>query len=48
VVLAFYRGRGSAVVVVTHDKGQSNGLNVIDGWGWLRRGLNRGFKAGEG
>jgi hypothetical protein len=48
VVIAFYRGRGSAVEVVMHDNGQSNGLNVIDGRGWLRRGLNRGFKAGEG
>jgi hypothetical protein len=47
-VLAFYRGRGSAVEVVTRNNGQSNGLNAIYGWGWLRRGLNQGFKVGEG
>jgi hypothetical protein len=48
VVLAFYRGRGSVVEVVTRDNGRSNGLNGIDGQGWLRRLLNRGFKVGEG
>jgi hypothetical protein len=48
VVLAFYRGRGSTVEVVTRDNGRSNGLNAIDSRGWLRRGLNEGFKAGEG
>jgi hypothetical protein len=33
VVLAFYRGRGSVVEVVTHDNDWGNGLNAIDGWG---------------
>jgi hypothetical protein len=27
--------------------GQLNGLQAIDGRGWLRRGLTWGFKAGE-
>jgi hypothetical protein len=48
VVLTFYRGRGSAVEVVTYDNGWSNGLNAIDGRGWLGRGLNQGFKSREG
>jgi hypothetical protein len=48
VVLAFYTGWGSAVDVVTRDNGWSNGLDAIDGRGWLRRGLNLGFKVGEG
>jgi hypothetical protein len=34
VVLAFYRGRGSAVEAITCDNGRSNGLNTIDGRGW--------------
>jgi hypothetical protein len=37
-----------SIEVVTRDNGRSNGLNAIDGRGWLRRGLNWGFKAGEG
>jgi hypothetical protein len=48
VVLAFYRCRWSTVEIVTRDNGRSNDLNAIDGWGWLRRGLNWVFKAGEG
>jgi hypothetical protein len=48
VVLAIYKGRGSVVEVVTRNNGRSNGLIAIDGQGWLRRGLNWGFKAGEG
>jgi hypothetical protein len=48
VVLAFYRGWGSVVEVVTRDNGRSNVLKAIDGRGWLRMALNRGFKAGEG
>jgi hypothetical protein len=47
-VLAFYRGRGSTIEVVTRDNSRSNGLHAIDDLGWLRRGLNREFKAGEG
>jgi hypothetical protein len=47
-MLTFYRGRESAIEVVTRDNGWSNGLNAIDGREWLRRGLNRGFKAREG
>jgi hypothetical protein len=34
--------------VVTRNNGRSNGPIAIDGQGWLRRGLNWGFKAGEG
>jgi hypothetical protein len=33
VVLAFYRGQGSAVEVVRRDIGRSNGLKAIDGRG---------------
>jgi hypothetical protein len=48
VVHTFYRGRWRAIEVVTRDNGWSNGLKAIDGQWWLRRGLNQGFKSGEG
>jgi hypothetical protein len=46
-VTSFYRGWGSVGEVATVGNGRLNGLQVIDGWGWLRRGLTQGFKVGE-
>jgi hypothetical protein len=39
--------RGSAEEVATGGNGRLNGLQAIDGRGWLKRGLIRGFKARE-
>jgi hypothetical protein len=33
--------------VATGGNGRRNGLQAIDGRGWLKRGLIRGFKARE-
>jgi hypothetical protein len=38
---------GSIREVARGGNGQLNGLQAIDGRGWLKRGLIRGFKAGE-
>jgi hypothetical protein len=47
VVLAFCRGQERAGEVATGDNRWLNGLQAIDGRGWLRRGINPGVKAGR-
>jgi hypothetical protein len=49
VVLNFYRGRGRAEEVATGGNWWLNGLQAIDGRGWLRGGggINPDVKAGR-
>jgi hypothetical protein len=44
--LTFYRGWGRAGEAATDSNLWLNGLQVIDGRGWLRRGINLAVKVG--